>query len=196
MAIAATRGHSQLAQPDTDIDAAERAAAQIEAADIREPSRDITDAETLVQVQAALSRGMRAGNVRSEVKNGVATLRGSVTSDDEKRQAERLAREVEGVSRVRNELVVERAAPASDRVEAQNLESTPAEAIEARLRSDARLASRDIDVHTKADVVTLTGEVATNDEREAAGKIAAEAAEGIEVRNRLEVATAPLNDLR
>jgi osmotically-inducible protein OsmY len=142
-----------------------------------------------VRVQAALTREIEASGVQAQVKNGVATLRGSVANEDVKRRAERIARDVEGVTRVHNELVVEPATPVAQRVEERDAEGPPAEAIEARLRGDERLADRDIDVHTKGTVVTLTGEVNSNDEREAAGRVAAEAAEGFEVRNRLEVAT-------
>jgi hyperosmotically inducible periplasmic protein len=177
---------------DGAIDAAGQARGALESAASREPTLDVTDAEIGVQVQAALSRGIGPSGVRSEVKNGVATLQGSVASEDERERAERLARDVEGVRRVRNELVVEPATPAAQRVEEKHSEGPPAEAIEARLRGDARLATRDIDVHTKGSVVTLTGEVATNDEREAAGRIATEAAEGTEVRNRIVVASAPV----
>jgi osmotically-inducible protein OsmY len=174
---------------DTDIDAAGQARAAIEGADVP-AAPDVTDAEVLVQVQAALSRELGPAAARANVERGVATLQGSVSSEDEKRRAERIARDIEGVRRVRNELVIAPAGPNAQRIEERDSEGPPAEAIEAKLRSDARLSSRDIDVHTKGAVVTLTGEVETNEEREAAGRIAAEAAEGVEVRNRIEVAAA------
>jgi osmotically-inducible protein OsmY len=188
---AAGVGAQVVRQPDTDVDAAGRPRGAIDTTDVREPSRGVTDAEIGVQVQAALSRDIGPGAVRSDVQKGVATLQGNVASEEEKQRAERLARDVEGVRRVRNELVVEPATPVAQRVEEKGSAGPPAEAIEARLRGDARLASRDIDVHTKGSVVTLTGEVESSEERDAAGRIAAEAAEGVEVRNRLEVATGP-----
>ena len=191
LTLATVEIRAQIAQPGSDVDAGGRARSAIEAAS-NEPTLEITDAEIGVQVQAALSREIGPGVVRSEVKKGVATLQGSVASDDDKQRAERLARDIEGVRRVRNELVVEPATPVAQRVEERDDVGPPAEAIEKKLRSDARLSSRDIDVHTKGSVVTLTGEVETNDEREAAGRIAAEAAEGVEVRNRIEVATGPV----
>jgi osmotically-inducible protein OsmY len=126
--------------------------------------------------------------VRTDVEKGVATLQGSVSSEAEKQRAERITRDIEGVKRVRNELVTEPATPVAQRVEANDTKGPPAEAIEAKLRGDARLSGRDIDVRTKGSVVTLTGEVQSSEEREAAGRIAAEAAEGVEVRNRIEVA--------
>jgi osmotically-inducible protein OsmY len=196
LALAGGAAVAQIGPRDTDIDAAGQARAAIEDADAREPALDVTDAEILVQVQAALSRELGPAAARTKVEKGVATLQGSVASEDEKQRAERIARDIEGVRRVRNELVIAPATPVPDRVEARDSAGPPAEAIEAKLRGDARLSSRDIDVHTKGSVVTLTGEVATNDEREAAGRIAAEAAEGVEVRNRIEVAAAPEDALR
>jgi osmotically-inducible protein OsmY len=193
LALAAGVARAQVdPRADTDIDAAGRARAAIEGADAREPALDVTDAETLVQVQAALSREFGPAAARANVEKGVATLQGSVSSEDDKQRAERIARDIEGVRRVRNELVIAPATPAAQRVEERGTEGPPAGAVEAKLRSDTRLSGRDIDVHTKGSVVTLTGEVETNDEREAAGRIASEAAEGVEVRNRLEVATGPV----
>jgi osmotically-inducible protein OsmY len=181
---------------DSDIDAAGRARAAIENTEAREPGLDVTDAEILVQVQAALTREFGPATVRTDVEKGVATLQGNVPSDVEKERAERIARDIEGVKRVRNELVTGPAIPVPERVEANDTQGPPAEAIEAKLRSDARLSGREIDVHTKGGVVTLTGEVESSEEREAAGRIAAEAAEGVEVRNRIEVAEGPDDSVR
>ena len=60
---------------DTDIDAAGRARAAIEGADAREPALDVTDAETLVQVQAALSREF--GPAAARAVTGVPTPAGA-----------------------------------------------------------------------------------------------------------------------
>jgi hyperosmotically inducible periplasmic protein len=68
--------------------------------------RGLSDAEIGVGLQAALSRELEAPGVRSEVRNGVATLSGTVGSKAEKRRAEQIARRIDGVSRVRNDLVV------------------------------------------------------------------------------------------
>lgn len=75
----ATTGRARVAAgADTDVDSAGRAVAQIEAADdIREPTRSVSDGEIGVRAQTALSRELRAPTVKSEVKNGVATLQGT-----------------------------------------------------------------------------------------------------------------------
>jgi osmotically-inducible protein OsmY len=194
---------ARLASAQLDGDAAGRAAGGIGSAagDVGAATRGIGDAEVGVHVQSALSRELQMPGVRSDVRNGVATLNGTVASEMEKQRAEQIARRVEGVTRVRNALVVEPAsssASAAQRLEQQargvgleqqtrGVGSSTDLAVTARLRADARLAQRDIDVRTRNDVVTLTGEVESVAEKEAAGRIAAEAAAGVEVRNRLSV---------
>jgi osmotically-inducible protein OsmY len=191
------------AQLDADVDAAGQAAGGgIGAAagsvtggldSTARPGRDIGDAQIGVQVQSTISHELHAPGVRSDVRNGVATLNGTVATEADKQRAEQIARRVEGVTRVRNDLVVEHPGAANASV-GQHLEQqahavgpSTETAISSRLRADARLAQRDIEVRTRNDVVTLTGDVTSVAEKETAGRIAAEAAGGAEVRNRLVV---------
>jgi osmotically-inducible protein OsmY len=192
-----------IASAQLDVDAAGRAPGGIGSAagGVGAAGRGIADAEVGVHVQSALSRELQMPGVRSDVRNGVATLNGTVASDVEKQRAEQIARRVEGVTRVRNALVVEPAsssAAGAQRLEQQargvgleqqtrGVGSSTDIAVTSRLRADARLAQRDIDVRTRNDIVTLTGEVQSVAEKETAGRIAAEAAAGVEVRNRLTV---------
>jgi osmotically-inducible protein OsmY len=179
------------AQLDVDVGAAGRAAGGIGSAaiDAGASARGIGDAEIGVNVQSTLSRELAIPGVRSDVHNGVATLTGTVASEADKTRAEQLARRVEGVTRVRNDLIVERASSVGQHLEQQASAVGPSTdaAITSRLRADTRLAQRDIGVHTRKDVVTLTGEVQSVAEKETAGRIAAETAAGAEVRNRLSV---------
>jgi hyperosmotically inducible periplasmic protein len=48
-----------------------------------------------------------AGNVNVEVRNGVVQLSGFVSSADQKREAEQIARQVAGVTEVRNSIAIE-----------------------------------------------------------------------------------------
>jgi hyperosmotically inducible protein len=151
--------------------------------------RGLSDAEIGVGVQTALSHELTMPGVRSDVQKGVATLHGTVASEAEKRRAEQIARRVEGVSRVRNDLVVSGTAStgAQSGSQVQARGTSLDAAVTSRIESDAQLAARDIVVKTRSDVVTLTGEVASTAEKEAAGRLAADAAAGAEVRNRLTV---------
>ena len=147
-----------------------------------------TDAETVVGVQTALSQELRIEGIRSDVRDGVATLRGTVASEAEKQRAERIAKRVDGVTRVRNDLVVAGAANAAASAPGASVAGTSVESVVAgRIKSDPQLKARDIAVDTRKDVVTLTGQVESVAEKEAAGRIAADAAAGAEVRNQLTV---------
>jgi osmotically-inducible protein OsmY len=157
-----------------------------------EGSRRPGDARTGVTVQREITRAVQMPGVRADVRNGVATLNGTVASEADKQRAEQAAKRVEGVSRVRNALVVQQQpATIGDHLEQRTRAVGPStdDAIESRLRADRRLSAHDIEVRTRDDVVTLTGEVNSVSERETAGRIAAEVAAGIEVRNQLTVRT-------
>jgi osmotically-inducible protein OsmY len=191
LAVTSLAAHVARAQVDIDPEAAGRAPGQIGSAPggVGAPARGLGDSTTGVRVQSQISRDLQMPGVRADVRNGVATLNGTVASEADKQRAELIARRVEGVTRVRNALVVDDAATLGDHVEQRTRAVGPSadEAVTARLRADTRLAQRDIEVRTRNDVVTLTGEVQSVAERETAGRIAAEAAAGAQVRNRLSV---------
>lgn len=179
------------AQVDVDVGAAGRAAGGVGSAAVGAgaAARGVGDAELGVNVQSTISRELAMPGVRADVRNGVATLNGTVATEADKQRAEQLARRVEGITRVRNALVVEHPASIGQHLEQQARAVGPSTeaAITSRLRADTRLAQRDIDVRTRNDGVTLTGEVQSVAEKEAAGRIAADTAAGVEVRNRLNV---------
>lgn len=91
--------------------------------------------------------------------DGRVTLHGKVATDVEKAQAEQRAREIEGVSEVRNLLAVVPAA-ASDEVEVED--EALAEQVSRALEQDDALAGSDIDVQSVNDgVVVLAGQAET-----------------------------------
>jgi hyperosmotically inducible periplasmic protein len=148
------------------------------------------DAAAGAQLQTTLSQDLHFSGVDSDIRDGVATLRGTVRSHAEKLQAEQTARRIAGVTRVRNQLSVIADGAAAAHASGGDAASIDA-AVAARLNADTRLASRGITVRTRKDVVTLTGDVATVAEKELAGRLAAEAAANanVDVRNRLVVRT-------
>ena len=90
------------------------------------------------------------------MKGGVVHLRGKVDSAEAKSAATEIARNIEGVKSVKNDLQV--VAPAKrDMVEAKDEDLD--KAVKTRLSKDAQL--KDVDVRTDAGVVTLTGEVSS-----------------------------------
>jgi hyperosmotically inducible protein len=88
------------------------------------------------------------------MKGGVVHLRGKVDSADAKAAAGDIAKGIEGVQSVKNDLQV--VAPANRKmVDAKDGDID--KAVKARLSKDAQVKS--VDVRTDAGVVTLTGEV-------------------------------------
>jgi hyperosmotically inducible protein len=88
------------------------------------------------------------------MKGGVVHLRGKVDSAEAKAAAEQIAKNIEGVQSVKNDLqVVSPGARKMIDAKDEDIEK----AVQKRLSADAQL--RSVDVRTDAGVVTLTGEV-------------------------------------
>lgn len=155
--------------------------------------REVSDAQLGLEARARLFEELGVSNLSVLVDHGVATVDGTVRSDEDRRRAEALVLEVEGIERVVNELNVadrltlalaDEAAAATDRDNA-NVETSIAE----RLNADAALGSRSIEVVADelTNTVTLRGTVSSEEEKERAGQIAVTAYPGGNVRNQIEV---------
>jgi osmotically-inducible protein OsmY len=107
-------------------------------------------------------------SVKAEVRDGYVTLRGEVDWYGQRREAERVVRDVKGVKGVVNEIVVKPAV----KIEEVEDEVTLA------LRRSAELDARAISVTTLDGTVHLYGHVHSFHEREAA-ELAAAAAPGV-----------------
>jgi len=88
------------------------------------------------------------------MKGGVVHLRGKVDSAEAKAAAAEIAKGIEGVQSVKNDLQV--VAPGTRKMVDAKDEDID-KAVEARLKKDAQL--KNVDVRLDAGVVTLTGEV-------------------------------------
>src|SRR5688572_24554127 len=77
----------------------------------REVSKSAAGAALTTKVKTALARGEGMGtmtNIDVDSADGVVTLKGKVESADAKKKAEEIAKKVDGVKRVKNELRVEK----------------------------------------------------------------------------------------
>jgi len=154
---------------------------------------DTSDAQLALEVQERLYQELGVGNLSALVRYGVVTIDGMVRSEADLARAEQLALEIHGVHSVINQLSVTpplSVASADEAAAVRQRESVSIETeIAARLSTDAALGSRPIsivvDETTKA--VSLTGTVTTQEEKERAGLLAAEAFPAGQVRNLLEV---------
>ena len=134
------------------------------AVDISKEKALVNDSWLTAKTKIALAADSRVKGRQIEVETteGRVMLRGKVDSDAAKRAAEGINAGLDGVKTVRNDLEV---VPPS----AREAEEEKDEAITARVKEhiakdssqmkDSRLKDADINVHTNAGVVSLTGEV-------------------------------------
>ena len=147
-----------------------------------------------------LNRHLNPFDIKTEVKDGVATLSGTVESDVDRDLAEELARGVEGIRDVKNKLKVssdageKRASKSSKKnskgaaerdfmrkVEDANLTAK----VKSQLLWNSNTAGLAIDVDTHNGVVTLSGTVDSAAEADLAKQIARNTNDVLEVENNL-----------
>jgi hyperosmotically inducible protein len=99
---------------------------------------------------------VKGRHVNVETKKGIVMLRGKIDSAEAKSAAEDIAKGIEGVKGVKNELQI--VAPRDrEAIEAKDDDIT--KRVKQHLAKDSRLKNADIDVKTNGGVVSLTGEV-------------------------------------
>ena len=122
----------------------------------REAKAAVSDSWITSKAKIALfaDERVKGTQVSVETQKGVVHLRGKVDSNDAKTAATEIARNIEGVRSVKNDLqVVSPGARKAVDAKDEDIEK----AVESRLSKDAQLKS--VDVRIDAGVVTLTGEV-------------------------------------
>jgi hyperosmotically inducible periplasmic protein len=131
---------------------------------------------------------VKGKDVRVETVNGEVFLRGKIDSQEAKAASEQIAKSVEGVKKVKNDLQV--VAPSARKaVSADDKQIT--KAVEATLGKDPQL--KKIDVRTDAGVVVLSGEV-PNISAAAKASEMAHRIDGVKsVKNEIRVAQAKAN---
>jgi osmotically-inducible protein OsmY len=136
-------------------------------------------------------------DIDTDVRNGVAYLQGAVESDIDRNLAGEIAESIDGISGVNNELVVDKAkASMASRSEesAQRqtfkqsvLNATLTARIKSQLLMNGNTTGTDINVDSKDGIVTLSGSVETNEEKELAVRIASNTGGTQSVNDRLTV---------
>jgi hyperosmotically inducible protein len=139
-------------------------------------------------------------SIRSEVENGEVKLTGVVASDIDRSLAGEIAKGVDGVKSVDNAITVGSEQGEIDKLSAKAGEggrdlrqwatdATTTAEIKTRLLANTSTQGLKINVDTKADVVTLSGKVASSEEAALAEQIASNVEHVSEVNNRLVVAS-------
>src|SRR5499425_3569685 len=129
---------------------------------------------------------VKGTQVHVETKGGTVMLRGKVDDADAKTAAGEIAKGIDGVKSVKNELQV---VSPSDRkaVDADDKQIT--KSIENRFKQDPQLKNAKIDAKVNAGVVTLTGEVKSIDTSARASEVARAVAGVRSVKNDLTYAS-------
>jgi osmotically-inducible protein OsmY len=167
---------------------------------------------TKIQAKYFMDGDVRARDINVDTNNGIVTLRGTVRSEGERRQAVALARNTDGVRDVQDQLTVDptpddRERDRADRpdVDRERTDTRDRVADTGRATGDRMgdgwittkiqasyflntdIRGRDIDVTTNNNVVTLSGIVRTEAEKQEAEQIAQETDGVTRVVNNLKV---------
>lgn len=137
-------------------------------------------------------------SISTQVEGGVVHLTGAVESEIDRDLAGALARNLDGIVEVENELLVDanavqEAEPTSDPADGRRNfgswvdDATTTAAVKARLVGNANTKGLQIDVDTWDDVVTLSGRVSTPGEKALAEEVARRVSDVESVRNNLVV---------
>lgn len=145
---------------------------------------EVKDAWLQGKLETALlfNKHLNSFAINTEVKSGTAYLNGFVESDIDVDLAGEIAESIEGVSKVENGLKVDeaKAGVAREGEEFTSrqgfrqtvMDATLAASVNTKLLLNDNTSGTAIDVDSKNGVVTLSGEVASDEERELAGLVA------------------------
>jgi osmotically-inducible protein OsmY len=148
----------------------------------------------------ALNRHLSAFAINTDVDGGIVQLTGNVSHDIDRDLAGELAKNIEGVVEVDNDLTI---APDAQRaledVPPQGTDrsfgtwiddATTTASVKSKLLANANTEGLQIDVDTRGDQVTLTGEVSSAQEKALAEELALSTGDVKSVHNQLIVRTA------
>lgn len=161
-----------------------------------EPSGQPKDAwiQGKIETVYALNRHLNGFAIDTDVKQGAVHLTGRVESDIDRDLAGELAKGIDGVVSVDNDLTVQansRAAAAATGAERPLSvwidDATTTALVKSKLLANDNTDGLQIDVDTRGDVVTLTGEVGSAEEKQLAEQLAKNAGDVKDVRNQLVV---------
>ena len=139
----------------------------------------------MVKSKLALDNETSSANINVDTKGGVVTLTGAVTTQANKEQAERIARDTEGVTRVINNITVETYGEHDDEVGGMAASDL---AILSKIKT--RYVAEDVvgaRVEVKDGMVTLKGDVENAQIRARAENIARATSGVRDVNNLIEV---------
>ena len=152
----------------------------------RSAGETLDDTAVTAKVKTALARDPSTSAYRIDVESyrGEVQLNGFVETSDMKSAATRVAKSVDGVKSVSNNLEVK----SGDRTAGEVVDDGVITAkVKAALISDPNVAARDVNVQTREGVVQLAGFVDSGDQKSKASEVTRRVAGVKQVDNQLEV---------
>jgi len=168
-------------------------AGQAFAADSSQPAKDAFITGKL-EATYLFNRHLSPFTIHSETTNGVVHLTGAVDSSIDRDLAGEIAKGVDGVTSVKNDLVVKegssqagsKSGGATSGTFGQYVDdATTTAMVKTKLLADSNVKGLKIGVETTHDVVTLTGKVGSNEQKQLAEKIAKNTGDVKSVKNQL-----------
>jgi hyperosmotically inducible protein len=152
----------------------------------RAPGEQVDDAALLTSVKAALVKDpvAKAGDINVDVNRGVVKLSGFVDSADQKSQAATVARKVDGVKSVQNDIAVNKGGESAGEVVDDSILTAK---VKTALIASSDTKAHQINVETKAGVVQLSGFVDNAAAKTAATDVAKSVTGVKDVKNELSV---------
>jgi hyperosmotically inducible periplasmic protein len=152
----------------------------------RAPGEQVDDAALLTSVKSALAADpvTEAGEINVDVNRGTVKLAGFVDSSKEKSKAGDIARSVDGVESVQNDLAVKTEDSSTGEVIDDSIITGK---VKAALIADSTTKAHQINVETKGGVVQLSGFVDNANAKSAATNVAKTVTGVKDVKNELSV---------
>lgn len=149
----------------------------------RGPGRQVSDAAITTAVESKLMADPETNmfEIGVDTVNGVVRLSGIVDDPGDRNEAEKLARNTDGVKRVINDISVGSGRTAGERVD----DATITTRVKSRIAANEGLTAMNVDVDTEGGVVTLFGQVNSRQQAEEAARLARETQGVRGVRNRI-----------
>lgn len=147
-----------------------------------------------VETVLALNRHLEGYALDATVNNGAVRLTGKVENDIDRDLAGQLAKGVDGVLSVKNEITVADKTRATANASGEHRtfgrwvdDATTTAAVKTKLFADKNIAGRKINVETRGDIVTLSGEVESAEQKQLAEQITKNTGDVKQVRNELTI---------
>lgn len=141
-----------------------------------------------IETKFAGSSELNVFSINTDVSDGVVRLEGEVETNTERELAAELAKSVDGVKKVENRLEVKGDDPSFvDRIRNGASDAALTARVKTRLLTSRNTSGLAIKVESDGNVVTLSGEVKSDAERDLAEMIATNTSGVADVRNRIEV---------